>query len=66
VPNTTGKTGLAPASSGGDELNVGYGITTVTAPVAAGNHTVNVACNQDAGDIDHNDTTISAVTLGAG
>jgi hypothetical protein len=65
VPNTTARTGLDVASNGGDEANVGFGITTVTGPTAAGTHTVSIACNQDTGDIDHNDGTISAVSLGA-
>ena len=68
VPNTTARTGFQTAAptGNGDEANVGYGITTVTAPVSAGNHTVNIACNEDDADIDHNDSTISVVALGAG
>ena len=66
VPDTTARTGLDVASSAGDEANVGFGITTVTGPTVAGTHTMSIACNQDTGDIDHNDATVSAVSLGTG
>ena len=68
IPNTTARTGFqtAAATGGGDSANVGYGITTVTAPVAAGAHTVSISCNETDADIDHNDTTISVVSLSAG
>jgi hypothetical protein len=68
VPNTTARTGFqtAAATGGGDSANVGYGITTVTAPVAAGGHTVSISCNEADADIGHNDLTISVVSLSAG
>ena len=67
MPDTTAKTGFDSRSDQHrDSANVGYGITTVTPPTAAGTRTVSISCNENDADIDHNDTTISVVTLGAG
>ena len=64
LPNTTARTGLTAVSDESDEANVGFGVTTVTDPIAAGRHSLSVSCNEDGGGIDHNDTTISVVALG--
>ena len=41
------------------------GITLVTAPLPAGDHTFTVACSDDVGDMDYTDVRISAVLLGS-
>ena len=41
------------------------GITLVTAPLPAGDHTFTVACSDDVGDMDFTDVRLSAVLLGS-
>jgi hypothetical protein len=41
------------------------GITLVTAPLPAGDHTFTVACSDDVGDMDYTDVRLSAVLMGS-
>ena len=47
-----------------DTANIGLAMTTVTGNLPAGNHAFALACNQTTGDMEYNDTTISAMLAG--
>jgi hypothetical protein len=49
----------------GNQEQAMSGITLVTAPLPAGDHTFTVACSDDVGDMDYTDIRLSAVLLGS-
>jgi hypothetical protein len=49
----------------GNQEQAMSGITLVTAPLPAGDHTFTVACSDDVGDMDYTDVRLSAVLLGS-
>src|SRR5687767_14675459 len=49
----------------GNQEQAMSGVTLVTAPLPAGDHTFTVACSDDVGDMDYTDVRLSAVLLGS-